>query len=352
MTAPAASDLYSEAIQEARFRGYRLGRAALEALRLAFEDAARRVEFDLRASDVPLTQQRAEALRRELDVILRELERTTGQTTNSAVRLTVQDVVRIHERAVVQLFEQYVGRMNAQITQELSRVNARAVAVLAARNEISGGSAGFQTLMRLHMGEAGPDLDRLISSAIARGVSVRNLTRDIADFLVNGVANLTPYGLMPTDMAGLATIRSDAERIAITETLSALRESSAQAADASQIVEAHHWQLSGNHPVMDECDILAETDFYGIGPGWYPADRLPIGPHPRCACTHGAVRLRDPSTWNTPRPAGAALAIDWGTFDPASYVQVEWSDLRTARAITALRRAVMDPIGRRARRAA
>jgi hypothetical protein len=355
VTVSVASDAYTEAIREARQRGYTLSRQALAKIVQTFKDAAARVEFDLQASDSPLTEERAQSLKQQIEGVLQELEQQTGATTDTAVRQTVDDVVAIHEQVVADLLEHHIGETPlVTIQQGLDRINTRAVAVLAARNDVSSGAAGFQTLMKYHLEAAGPDLDRLISSAIARGVSSQQLTRDVADFLANGVANLNGYGLTLADTDGLASLQADAARIATSETLNALRESQTQAMMASSVIDAVQWGLSGNHFDIDECDLLAEADWYGLGPGFYPPEKLPVAPHPWCRCGPKATRLRHPSTWNTPRPPAPALAINWEGFDPSDHVSgaADWSDLRTARVITALRRSVLDTVGRRARRAA
>lgn len=355
MTAPAVvSDAYTDAIAQARRRGYRLGRLAQELLIAAFREAANRIEFDLQASDNPLTRARAESLRQQLDGILRELERTTGQTTNRAVQRTIQDVVRIHERVVADLFERYTGDVPRETLDALGRVNVRAAAVLAARSEIGGGAAGFRTLMKYHREQAAPDLDRLIQSAVSRGVSTRRLTRDVADLLANGVADLEGYGLAPRDTSKLGELQYDAKRIATTEALGALRESQTLAMAETSVVEAVKYQLSGAHRITDECDLLAEADWYGLGGGFFPPSRFPALVHPFCGCTQGEVRLLHPSKWSGSRPAAPGLAIAVEEMDLATVVSGtgSWSELRANRAVTALRRSLLDPIGRRARRAA
>lgn len=45
------------------------------------------------------------------------------------------------------------------------------------------------------------------------------------------------------------------------------------------------WRLSSAHPVYDICDMYANADLYGLGPGIYPKDKLPMMPaHPNCMC--------------------------------------------------------------------
>lgn len=45
------------------------------------------------------------------------------------------------------------------------------------------------------------------------------------------------------------------------------------------------WRLSSAHPVYDICDMYAKADLYGLGPGIYPKNQLPMMPaHPNCMC--------------------------------------------------------------------
>jgi hypothetical protein len=350
------SSLYAEAISIARRRGYRLSRIALAQIIAAFEQAARRIEFDLQASNQPLTRERAASLRDQLNGTLRELEIRTSQTTYRAVRLTVDDVAEIHEDVLARILHQRGGQL--RMLDQFARIPARAVAVLAARAEVGGGAAGFRSLMKYHTAQAAPELDRLIQSGLARGLSTRKLTQDVAAFLATGQADVSAYGLESRDVSKLGEMQYDAKRIAVSETLNALREATAMALDGSIVVDAVQWQVSGRHAGLpsspDECDILAEADLYGLGPGWYPPSRIPVAPHPFCGCTTGGTRLRHPSQWDKPRPAAPGLAIDWASFDPASHVSRAegWSEKRRERAVTALRRSLLDPIGRRARRVA
>lgn len=48
---------------------------------------------------------------------------------------------------------------------------------------------------------------------------------------------------------------------------------------------AFKWKMSTAHPFCDICDMYAEADLYGMGPGIFPKDRVPTLPvHPNCMC--------------------------------------------------------------------
>jgi hypothetical protein len=80
--------------------------------------------------------------------------------------------------------------------------------------------------------------------------------------------------------------------IARHETVSAFRQSYVEQAKGKPGVVAMQWRLSGRHPRKDECDLFANQNAYGLGPGVYPSDKLPKHPHPMCLCAITSVMDR------------------------------------------------------------
>lgn len=59
--------------------------------------------------------------------------------------------------------------------------------------------------------------------------------------------------------------------------------------------EAMHWELSAEHGTRqvdrfgeDECDDYANSDYYNLGQGNFPPDKVPV-PHPNCLCIQTIV---------------------------------------------------------------
>lgn len=76
-----------------------------------------------------------------------------------------------------------------------------------------------------------------------------------------------------------------AERIARTEMARAYNDGAMAKYMADDDVEAVQWKMSGSHPSYDICDLYATADLYGLGPGIFPKDKVPILPaHPNCMC--------------------------------------------------------------------
>lgn len=322
MTDPILS-AYQDAVLAARDRGFALGRANVRLVEQAFRDAIRQLTLQMTDPN-PLTAERAASLRRQLIATLEQLETKVAQATARGVTLTVEDVVQIHQDAISSIVTRALGSSQAvTIAARLDVVATRAASILASIRP----ARTFQTLVRRHLLDAAPELDRLLVSAVARGQSSRNLAQDIIALL----QSRTPPDMRPSDVAGMRSLRYDATRIARSEIMNSLREANAQSMAASGLVLASKWQLSGSHPEEDVCDLIAGADLYGFGPGFYPPDRWPLAAHPHDQCYAGAVKMREPKDWVKPPPEAPDMAMNPAEVDtPAG-----WSDAYTEAQVNA-----------------
>lgn len=114
-------------------------------------------------------------------------------------------------------------------------------------------------------------VERNIRAGIIQGLSARELAKNVRGY----ISPSTPGGVSYAAM-----------RLARTELNNAFHEATKIQASEAPWVNAVHWKLSGSHPTKkpDRCDVLATQDIYDLGPGRYPADRVPDKPHPQCLC--------------------------------------------------------------------
>ena len=83
--------------------------------------------------------------------------------------------------------------------------------------------------------------------------------------------------------------RHQARLVARHETVESFRQVYRENTGAKDYAHGFRWVTSGSHPKPDECDSYAGQDAYGLGPGGYPADALPMTPHPACLCSQVAI---------------------------------------------------------------
>lgn len=88
-----------------------------------------------------------------------------------------------------------------------------------------------------------------------------------------------------TNVAVQEKARYYADRIAVTESVNAWSDSFFAKTYDDPLIIGYGWRLSSRHPVFDICDLHANADFYGMGAGNYPKDKVPPHPaHPFCGC--------------------------------------------------------------------
>jgi hypothetical protein len=111
-------------------------------------------------------------------------------------------------------------------------------------------------------------IETLIRNGILRNASARELAKDVYRFV------------SPTAPGGASYV---AMRLARTEINNAFHNQQIKGFQFPW-VESVKWNLSGSHPRKDECNTLAESDQYNLGPGQFPRGKVPGKPHPQCLC--------------------------------------------------------------------
>ena len=110
-------------------------------------------------------------------------------------------------------------------------------------------------------------VDRLVSSALARGLSARDFAKEVSGFINPN----TPGG-----------VRYAAMRLARTEINNAAHALAIDAVRDKPWVTGMKWHLSSSHPRTDVCNSLASGGTNGDG--IYAKDAVPSKPHPHCFC--------------------------------------------------------------------
>lgn len=83
--------------------------------------------------------------------------------------------------------------------------------------------------------------------------------------------------------------RYQARVIARNELVEAFRDSYVQTTGGQDYTKGYRWNLSTSHPAADICDIYAEQDIDGLGPGGYLPESIPSTPHTCCICYLTAI---------------------------------------------------------------
>lgn len=168
--------------------------------------------------------------------------------------------------------------------------------------EATGGARLFRTLVARAAADGFAAVNDLIRAAIAEGKSFDSLATALRPFVQGRVGGGAGDA---TDLAAaFRTTRFQATRIAYSELHNARAEAEVQHFAADPLVRAVAWRLSPDRGTLrgpDECDVLAETDFFGLGAGVYPVNNVPLPPHPFDRCERVPI-VRPISQIDLPKP--------------------------------------------------
>jgi hypothetical protein len=304
---PGLKPSYHATLAEARRLGLTLSKAEQQQIILLLDSYAEQLAKLVGTgtiSSAPRLQALAAGLIKEMTADL------TKQVTEG-VRITTRAVQEAHARATLQLFNQ-AGK--GTLKAGFFGINVRAAQAVTARADLS---AAFKTIQA----KAIPSVDALIREHALRGGPAAGLAKHLRIHILGAeqipgnmlldrrtitLKTLQELGIEPTG-ANLARLRAQAasvsgkaQLIARTEIMNAEQEASAMAAEESPVVKGLRWVLSNRHPIRDICNVYAERDLYGLGPGVYDPRAFPPRPHPRCLCGRIHV-LREPDEWDQPK---------------------------------------------------
>jgi len=281
-----------------------------------FADMLERVVTDFKGGKI--TEDRATLLKRSISSRLHDLGRRLNISGDGAMVEAAELAVSAHEEALVE-----VGRMSGvTLNVSLAEVPYLALENMYARRGL-GLSSSFKTLINRHLGYMASDVDRFLTSAVARGVSGRRGGQNLAKLLSRNdpallkvLGHLGPRGgrtraaikagieISGDELKKAKSLLFDSYRIMVHETNMAYSEADTYASAISSVVDLLRWKLSGRHMSVpsspDVCDIYAEGDLHGLGKGLFTPENVPTLPHPFCLCRTSKV-LRPPSDWYEPK---------------------------------------------------
>ncbi len=145
-----------------------------------------------------------------------------------------------------------------------------------------------------------------INKIISRGIIEHKNTYEIAKQLEKYV---NPDVRIPVQAGTLGEVDYNAQRLARTMIQHAYQEAFVEATKDNPFIEAYRWVTSGASNVCQLCIAREEDDEYGLGPGIFPKDSLPLD-HPNGNCTFEIV-----TTWDEESAYDAVMEWTFGDLD-------------------------------------
>lgn len=130
------------------------------------------------------------------------------------------------------------------------------------------------------------EINRIIARDILQNKGVYDIAKDLERF-VNPKAR-KDYDWSKMFPGSRRKIDYNAQRLARTMVSHAYQQAFVEATINNPFVSAYRWMTSGSDRVCPICIDRESTDQFGLGPGIFPKDRLPLD-HPNGMCTFECV---------------------------------------------------------------
>lgn len=130
------------------------------------------------------------------------------------------------------------------------------------------------------------EINKIVAKGIMKNKGIYNIAKDLERY-VNPRARKS-YDWSNMFPGSRRKIDYNAQRLAITMIQHSYEEAFVSVTKNNPFIEAYQWITSGGGRVCALCMDRESVDHYGLGPGIYPKDKLPLD-HPNGMCTFDVV---------------------------------------------------------------
>lgn len=313
---PIASS-YRAALLAARKRFGAIEVANAQRLQTAIEEYADRLGAQLRT--LPAGGDVGAALAATELVNRRAATQLTQRITSAIAK--DRDVTFHDLQAIWRDTGERVAKLHGVPLAALGAVRAPPVTMLGLLEQ-RGGAITWRTLVQGHTGAAASEAQAIIRQAIHVGMDPEQLARRLRAYVTGSepLAHLFtkvpgPHGTVlkldlrkvPPELRGAAgRMVYNSRRIAYSELANARHEANLQHFTADPLIIGVKWETApdrGATRLPDQCDVLRDTNYFGMGPGVYPLSHVPPLPHPFDRCVLAPVtRSVDEAAQPKPSP--------------------------------------------------
>jgi len=214
--------------------------------------------------------------------------------TEQGRALTFAEVYAIWSETAIK-----IAKMEGLDPALLGAIRNPPLTMLGAYEGLGHPSTSWRSLIPEYARAAGDDVDQIVTRAIAEGIGPDKLARRLRPYVKGAEPFNKALGpLLKEQGINLSTFRGtfsdsarqmvhNSSRIAFSELHNTRGEAEAQSFALDPMVRTVAWRLAPDRGTLsgpDECDALAFSDFYGLGPGVYPVSDVPSPPHPWDRC--------------------------------------------------------------------
>lgn len=333
----------------------------------------RAAQLAARAAVQELSAQSVRSVQASIEDMARRLERRVRRLTGTNEQKALEAQLAVYRLVTVQLmpalvatvatgraasfaevYAIWVAALEAVAGREdipaalMGAIRAPALTMAGAYERLGGAAATWRTLLPKYARDGAAEADAVVREAILSGAGVEDLARSLRRYVLGADAMEAFAGesyaavrrrwhsLPPETRGALRRMTHNATRIAFSEIHNARAEAELTHFAVDPLVSHVRWTLSpfrGKVDAPDECDVYAGQDWFGLGAGMWPLDKVPPPPHPFDRCERMPVLF--PVGERAAKPTPAMRERGPVTFKVRTTAEEKTRVVRRARALAA-----------------
>jgi len=309
---PPRPGAYDRAVIRARRRMLSLDRTAVREIQRGLNQYADDLARQIRGlKNVPGLRNRTAGLRAAVRITrqsIQDLETAIANSTTLNRRISFQQVSGIYQDAqnsIVATTGIKLSTLGAIPVPDLNMFGAF---------DAIGSARTWRSLQAIHMANGAREVAHIVRLGLVQGVSADVMARRLRFYVkgsesfqklfsnLPGGKSINLASVPPQFRSAAKRMVSNSMRIAVSEIHNARAEAEIQHGIQDPLIRAIKWTLApdrGSQQVPDQCDFLARGNFYGLGNGVYPVNRVPSSPHPNDRCeriqlTRSPKKMKEP----------------------------------------------------------
>lgn len=205
----------------------------------------------------------------------------TGDVTEELIRSSMLRIAL----EVVKDNQDFLNKVGFKIVNAYSHVPQDIVARVAS-GELYKGKWSLSSSIWQSSQKALNDIDSIVAKGIAQNKSVYDIAKDLEKYVNPSAQKDWQWSKVYPNTNKV--IDYNAQRLARTMISHAYEESFVRVTQNNPFIENYQWLISNSDRVCPICQERANNDSYGLGPGIYPKNALPLD-HPNGMCTFVTV---------------------------------------------------------------
>lgn len=287
-----SNDLYKRLMKEAQKEKINLANGNARLLLKMYEDIALDINKRLRTARGGFTKAWLKDFDNYIEFRYNKLNEDLTKLTKDGIIASAEIASAVEGDFLSYVNNKYELDIDKKYIDGMYQVNQNVILKMIS-GEFYKNNAGVSKSIWSYSEKNKGDINYIIAKGMAEQKDFKSMCKDLELYVKPSAAKDFKWKKLYPNTSGVVDF--NAQRLLRTSINHTFFNQTISNAKKNPFVSGIHWELSAEHYERqvkrfgkDICDQYAEQNKYGLGPGNFPKDKVPV-PHPQCLCHQYAI---------------------------------------------------------------